>query len=319
MWAAKGGAGTTVTACAAAIHEPDDVLLVDLASDCATVLGAADRELGVRAWLTTDLEPERLIEFTDPIDDTTRLIGAGRLDPDHGNHRPERLRLLAGWLVEQPGVVIVDAGTGTPPDPLLARAQRSILVTRADYLAVLAATRTGLRPDEVFVVNEPGRALTHHDLERAIGAPVTGDVDLDPAIARAVDAGLFVGHRTLRRATETITARTQHSPRLRGPDIDYGMRWRTRHNPDTWRVSYNTGDQLLQAVNNRTGLTVPLVGYRTTDRLEADIDGWATRHADPDGLDWLTTQLGIPGAIPHTAPEPIHPTGPQLDLPGIEL
>lgn len=318
MWAAKGGAGTTVTACAAALHEPDHVLLIDLAGDCATVLGVADHDIGVRSWLASDTEPDRLTELTDHVDDTTSLIAAGRSDPDDGHHRPERLAQLTDWLTDQPGIVIVDAGTSTPPTALIERAHRRILVTRPDYLAVTAAIQQPIRPDELFVVNEPGRALTHQDLERAIGAPVTGDVNLDPTIARAVDAGLFIGHRSLRRSTETITARTQEAQQLRGPDIDYGMRWRSQHHPDTWSISYNTVDQLLHAVNNRTGHTIPLVGYRTTERLEADLDGWATHHADPNGLDWLTTQLGIPDAIPQPAPEPIQPTGPELGIPGIE-
>ena len=82
MWGSKGGAGTTVTAAATALHETEHVLLVDLAGDTAAVLGVREHELGTRAWLASDAEPDRLIEFTDRIDGTTSLIQAGRSDPD---------------------------------------------------------------------------------------------------------------------------------------------------------------------------------------------------------------------------------------------
>ena len=47
------------------------------------------------------------------------------------------------------------------------------------------------RPDGVVLVEEPGRSLTAADVARAVGAPVVARIDVDPAIARAVDAGLL--------------------------------------------------------------------------------------------------------------------------------
>jgi hypothetical protein len=49
-------------------------------------------------------------------------------------------------------------------------------------------------------VREPGRALTRRDVEEVLGVPVRAEVDVDPAVARAVDAGLLASR--LPRALE---------------------------------------------------------------------------------------------------------------------
>jgi hypothetical protein len=68
---------------------------------------------------------------------------------------------------------------------------RSVLVVRNCYLALRRAVQHPLRPDAVVLVTEPGRALDVHDIETVLtDAPVT-TVRIDPAVARAVDAGLL--------------------------------------------------------------------------------------------------------------------------------
>jgi hypothetical protein len=89
------------------------------------------------------------------------------------------------------GTVVVDAGTGPPPIALLDAADRSLLVTRACYLALRRAVTLEVRPSGVVLVEEPGRALRPRDVEAAIDAPVAATIALDPAVARAVDAGLL--------------------------------------------------------------------------------------------------------------------------------
>ena len=42
-----------------------------------------------------------------------------------------------------------------------------------------------------ILVDEPGHALSVRDIEHALGVPVVAVVSFDPAIARAVDAGLL--------------------------------------------------------------------------------------------------------------------------------
>jgi len=315
MWGSKGGAGTTVTAAAAALHETEHVLLVDLAGDTAAVLGVREHELGTRAWLASDAEPDRLIEFTDRIDDTTSLIQAGRSDPDQGRHRPHRMAQLADWLGRQPGIVVVDAGTGSPPPELYFAAHRNVLVTRPDYLALTAAARTALRPDEVFLVKEPGRALTDRDVASAIGAPVTGQVDLDPAIARAVDSGLFIGRASLKRATRHLTDR-QLTTGLPGPEVDYGMQWTNKHSAHTFRLSYDPSTTQLAFVDNETNARHPVATFANSADLDEALAGWATHHQDTAaGLDWVQGQLaGYPTNIADVGELMDPPTG-DADMP----
>jgi hypothetical protein len=56
----------------------------------------------------------------------------------------------------------------------------------------------------VVVVREPGRSLDRHDVERIVGAPVAAEVEVDPAIYRAVDAGLLASTRLPRLLERTL-------------------------------------------------------------------------------------------------------------------
>jgi hypothetical protein len=47
------------------------------------------------------------------------------------------------------------------------------------------------QPTGVIVIHEPGRVLSAEDVATAVGAPVVAEINLDPAVARAVDAGLL--------------------------------------------------------------------------------------------------------------------------------
>ncbi len=57
-----------------------------------------------------------------------------------------------------------------------------------------------------MLVDEPGRSLTAADVARAIGAPVVAEVAVDPAIARAVDAGLLAARlpRAMVKSLQTL-------------------------------------------------------------------------------------------------------------------
>ena len=61
-------------------------------------------------------------------------------------------------------------------------------------------------PRPVVLLREPQRALTAVDVELAVGAPVVATIDVDPAVARAVDAGLLVGRppRGLDRTLDAV-------------------------------------------------------------------------------------------------------------------
>jgi hypothetical protein len=64
----------------------------------------------------------------------------------------------------------------------------------------------GVRPTAAVLVAEPGRALRSSAVSRAIDATVIAEVAVDPAVARAVDAGLAVARlpRLLRRSLGSI-------------------------------------------------------------------------------------------------------------------
>jgi hypothetical protein len=89
---------------------------------------------------------------------------------------------------------VVDAGS-CPTGPALevvATAATSLLVLRPCFLALRRAVTAPIRPSGVVLVREPGRALGRRDVEAALGVPVRAELDVDPSVARAVDAGLLV-------------------------------------------------------------------------------------------------------------------------------
>ncbi|MFN3256291.1 MAG: hypothetical protein ACE37B_11385 [Ilumatobacter sp.] len=325
MWGSKGGAGTSVTAAAAALHETKPVLLVDLDGDAASILGA-DRSrsaIGANDWLAhNDVEGARLTELVDHIDDTTSVLPSG-VSGDVRHANPQRLEQLAKWIADQPGIVIIDAGTGPPPQALVDIADRNVMVTRADYLALSNPGVLASNPDEIVLVKEPGRALNQRDIERAMNAPVNTVIELDPVIARSVDAGMFLGHRGLERATSKITNADITPDRLPEPEIDYGMRWTSNTTDGSFRVSYNPGTHQLTATNNVTHSTEILGRYDDIASVDRALEGWVDKHNDAGGLDWLEEQVGVDApdfAGPRTTPVAarLAPPPPTHDL-GISL
>ena len=202
-WSTKGGSGTTVIAALASLHAAQDrdrpVLLVDLCGDLPAVFGCAEASSGLGAWLRSDLAScslERVLEELTP--------GLSLLPRGQGLLDPRRAEELVEWLATE-ATVVVDAGVLRDPAErsgsglgddelrwrLAAEADRSVLVTRACYLALRRTVSLPVRPSGVVLVAEAGRALTRSDCERAIGAPVLATVAIDPDIARAVDAGML--------------------------------------------------------------------------------------------------------------------------------
>lgn len=203
-WAAKGGSGTTVYAVARALAIDTPTVLVDLAGDVMTVLGLPEPDgPGVHDWLRSDAEPERLVRLEHAATEQLSVLPAG--GRASGDER-RRWFELGAHLRAESRRVIVDAGTGRPPAPLVAAADEALLVTRACYLALTRAAALDASPTGVVVIEEPGRSLRPPDIEASVGAPIVATALLDPAIARAVDSGLLVSRlpsawrRQLRRA-----------------------------------------------------------------------------------------------------------------------
>jgi hypothetical protein len=120
----------------------------------------------------------------------------------------DRGEVLCRVLADDPRPVVVDCGTfGSGQEADLAllvamSATQSVLVTRPCYLALRRALAAPVRPSRLVVISEPDRALDSHDIEEILGVPLLADLAWDPAIARAVDAGVFASRmpRAVERA-----------------------------------------------------------------------------------------------------------------------
>jgi MinD-like ATPase involved in chromosome partitioning or flagellar assembly len=199
-WSVKGGSGTTVIAASLALllARAHPVVLADLAGDLAAALGLPEPAgPGISEWMASPAADTPALErLAVAATDTIQLLPRGAASiPDGG----PRWDALATSLLALDGTVVVDAGVGEPPASLRAVASQSLLVIRPCYLALRRAVADGVQPTGIVLVQEPGRALASADVERAIGAPVVAEVPFDPAVARAVDAGLLASRlpRTL--------------------------------------------------------------------------------------------------------------------------
>jgi hypothetical protein len=166
----KPGNGVTVTAALLALtaSATQHTTIMDLAGDQLSALGVTavgQRQIEVTAQLTV----------IDATTDTT----------------PEQHQQIVDCEA-QGALVIVDAGRADHPiHDLLDTDTRRVWVMRCCYLTLRRAVAAAYRPDEIIVIGEPQRALNQRDIERAVGVNVTTVIDLDPGVARAVDAGLL--------------------------------------------------------------------------------------------------------------------------------
>ena len=148
------------------------------------------RAPGIAGWLAAgpDVPPDALHRLEVRAADGLELLPRG-----DGPMLPDRAEVLARLLAADGRDVVVDCGTDPSGVALVvaASATRSVLVTRACFLSLRRATSLPLRPSEVVLLTEPGRALGRGDVERTVGAPIVAEVAVDPQVARAVDAGLL--------------------------------------------------------------------------------------------------------------------------------
>jgi hypothetical protein len=191
-WSVKGGSGTSVVTAglAVAMAEWAPVLLVDLAGDQPAVLGAAGPTgPGVVDWMQSGpgVGGGALEALATDVAPGLRLLHRGAAV--EGSN--VRWADLAEVLRASSDDVVIDAGLAPLPPPLAAISDESLLVVRPCYLALRRASSSPDAPSGVIVVDEPGRALGHRDVERVIGVRIVASVGADPAVARAVDAGLL--------------------------------------------------------------------------------------------------------------------------------
>ncbi len=218
-WSPKGGSGTTVVAgvlaLLAARSSASGALIVDVVGDVPAALGVAEPAgPGVLDWLdaTTDVGDDALPRLEVDVGRRLRLLARGGRDVSGGAGGVRRAEALAAALVADSRPVIADCGTAdrSPGRELASGATLSLAVLRPCYLALRRALAAPLRPDGVVLVTEPGRALQGRDVEDVLGVPVWAEVPLDPAVARAVDAGLLAARlprpaeRALDRALNAV-------------------------------------------------------------------------------------------------------------------
>lgn len=195
-WSAKGGSGTTVVSVALAVllarSSSSGALLADLGGDVPAVLGLADPSgPGLGEWLTSGetvpADALSRLEIDGPAG--LRVLPAGVT----GGSPPRRTEVLAAVLAADPRPVVADCGSGPCGTALAvaAAASVSLLVLRPCYLSLRRALQAPLRPSGIILVSEPGRSLGRRDVEDVLGVPVRAVVAIDPAVARAVDAGLL--------------------------------------------------------------------------------------------------------------------------------
>lgn len=111
---------------------------------------------------------------------------------------------------------IIDLGAAD--DPLGWHDGRLIMVLRGPgYLELRAALGHPIRPEGVVLVAEEGRALGPDDVTAVLGVPLVTRLAWDPALARAIDAGLLPARitRLVRRAISPLAA-AQPTPRREG-------------------------------------------------------------------------------------------------------
>jgi hypothetical protein len=185
----KPGTGVTVTAALLAItaSTTQHTTIVDLAGDQLSALGVTavgHRQIEVTSQLTV------IDASADTADEQHRQIIECETNGE---------------------LVIVDTGTADHPiHDLLGTNLRRVWVMRACYLTVRRAVAATHRPDEIILIREPQRALGQRDIEQAVGVKVAMVIDIDPDIARAVDAGLLAT-RMPRRAAAAMRQMAQPS------------------------------------------------------------------------------------------------------------
>jgi hypothetical protein len=196
---AKGGQGcATVTGGLTLIGAP--AVVVDAGGDVPAVLGVPEPAgPGVVDLLLSDLPVtvEALRRLLVEVG-TTGVVPRG--DDRVGDVTTQRWQELGRVLTDDGARWLVDAGTGPAVQTAMVSGVLVLLVVRNCFLALRRSVQCTPRPDGVVLVSEPHRALDVRDVEAVLpGVPITA-VRTDPAVARAVDAGLLAARlpRSLR-------------------------------------------------------------------------------------------------------------------------
>lgn len=163
----KGGQGCTTVAASLALARGGRATVVDAAGDVPAVLGLREPTgPGLVDLLSSDpLSVDALHAVA---------VDAGRVGVVPLGHQTtealasERWRELAEALVDDDGMWVLDAGTGPAWEAAAVPGTRSVLVVRNWYLALRRAVQSPVRPSAVVLIEEPGRALRHPEVEAVL-------------------------------------------------------------------------------------------------------------------------------------------------------
>lgn len=169
IYAHKGGVGVTTVAAALAMVEAHK-----------------------RAWPHA-ADPVTILAERAEIEDLCAVLGAPQpTDGPDGSPQPCEVGQLTLYDLRCGSLI------GEPPDFIVGyRGGAGVtryVVSRCGYLEARKESRRPMREeraDGLILVMEPGRALTPRDMEAATGVPVVAEIPWDPAVARAIDAGLL--------------------------------------------------------------------------------------------------------------------------------
>lgn len=188
----KGGNGTTVIAASYALlsaHRGQKTVIIDLCGDIPATLGMPEPSgPGINDWLseTYSSHNESLFSLGQELSDNVLVVHRGS---QFITGEP-RWDALAECLAHSKFAVVLDAGVAVVP-PVLAQAVTTVAtVVKPCYLTLRRAINV-TKPITVYVVKEEGRALTVDDVKHVLGVSMATVVPYNPAIARAVDAGLL--------------------------------------------------------------------------------------------------------------------------------
>jgi hypothetical protein len=199
-WSPKGGSGTTVVAAMLGLviarSSSGGAVLADLCGDLPAALGVPEPAgPGLGDWLaaSADVGTDALARLEVAVNPSLRLLPRGAAVG--GGGCGARAELLTARFVDDPRAVVADCGAAdrAPALELAAGATVSLVVVRPCYLAMRRVLAAPVRPTGVVLIDEPERALRRRDVEDVLGLPVWAELPRDPAVARAVDAGLLAG------------------------------------------------------------------------------------------------------------------------------
>ncbi|MCU1369059.1 MAG: hypothetical protein JWO77_253 [Ilumatobacteraceae bacterium] len=192
-WSVGGGVGTSVVVAGlalAAVCGGERALVVDVGGDQPTLFGAPDPPgPGIGDWLRAapGVPADALARLEVDLVPGVALVPRGS-----GDLSADEVGGLVAALEAEDRFTVVDAGCtgGGAAASLVAASARTLLVTRACPVALQRLERLPVPPTGIVVVRDRRRSVTWQEVAAASGAPVVAELEIDPAVAAAVDAGL---------------------------------------------------------------------------------------------------------------------------------